>query len=82
MDAMTVEYKSNSGMYIIRIAEKQYYYGNGDDINSIGISANQFLRFCPYLEYVKGKEIAIPSKIRSWIEVNASEQVHLPQSRV
>ena len=70
MDALTVEYKSDTGLYIIRISDKRYYYGNGKDINAVGISANQFLRFNPYLDYVKPDNLAVPTAIRGWIEKN------------
>ncbi len=74
MDALTVEYKSETGLYIIRISDKRYYYGNGDDVNGVGTSENQFLRFNPYMEYVADKSIPIPSDVRKWIEVNAYER--------
>lgn len=59
---MIIEYKNKSGVYIIKIKENKYYYGNGENINAIGISANQFLRFNPYME--KTHITDIPNKIK------------------
>lgn len=70
MDTLVVEYKSEGGLYIIRINEKKYYYGNGLDLNAVGISANQFLRFNPYFEYVENENLPIPDEIRQWIKNN------------
>ena len=66
--ALKVEYKDGE-FYIIRISENKYYFGDGETLNSIGISANQFLRFHPYMNYVDGNEKP-PDKIIRWIEQN------------
>ena len=66
--ALSVEYKDGE-FYIVRISEKKYYFGDGETLNSIGISANQFLRFHPYMDYVGGSEKP-PDKIVRWIEQN------------
>lgn len=57
MDKIKAEYKSDSGIYIVKINENKYYYGNGDTINAFGISANQFLRFNPYMQNVETENI-------------------------
>ena len=68
---MIVEYKDESGSYIVRLSDGRYYYGDGKTINSFGISANQFLRFHPYMEYV-GDKITLPSEnVSDWITQNA-----------
>lgn len=70
MDEMTVEYKSKHGIYIVRVRDGLYYYGNGDEINSFGVSANQFLRFNPYMDYVGGKGEPLKQSIITWITNN------------
>ena len=50
---MIAEYKSVSGIYIVKVSENKYYYGNGETTNAFGISANQFLRFNPYMDKTK-----------------------------
>ena len=67
---MIVEYKDEFGFYIVRLSNGRYYYGDGKTINSFGISANQFLRFHPYMEYV-GDKITLPSEnVTEWITQN------------
>lgn len=70
MDALIVEYMDDTGLYIVRISEKKYYYGNGKDTNGIGIAPNQFLRFNPSMDYVSGKNIPVPQIIKDWISSN------------
>ena len=65
MDKMIAEYKSVSGIYIVKISENKYYYGNGETTNAFGISANQFLRFNPYME--KTKNPNVPNRIEDKI---------------
>lgn len=50
MEKMKVLYKNNSGLFIAELESGLYYYGNGKNINAIGTSPNQFLRFNPYFE--------------------------------
>ena len=73
MGVMKVEYMNNSGTYIVRISDKKYYYGNGKDVNGFGISATQFLRFNPYMNYVEGRNIHVPEDIRKWITENGGK---------
>lgn len=70
MAEMIVEYKDKSGYCIVRISEKKYYYGDGKEINTFGISANQFLRFNPYMEYVGDKGIKPNDAVAKWINDN------------
>lgn len=57
MDKLKLEYKSKSDVYIVRVSENKYYYGNGETINAFGISSNQFLRFNPYMEKVESQSV-------------------------
>lgn len=52
MGEMITEYFDGGSMYIIKLESDKYYYGDGKTINSFGSSANQFLRFNPYFNYV------------------------------
>jgi hypothetical protein len=63
---MQVLYKNN-GVYIVKISENKFYYGNGKDINGFGVHPVQFLRFNPYMEYVECQKIPVPNKIREYI---------------
>lgn len=65
MDEMIAEYKSTSGIYIVKVSENKYYYGNGETTNAFGISANQFLRFNPYMD--KTKNPNVPKQIEDKI---------------
>jgi hypothetical protein len=65
MDKMIAEYKSISGIYIVKVSENKYYYGNGETTNAFGISANQFLRFNPYME--KAERQNVPKHIEKKI---------------
>ena len=60
MDKMIAEYKSVSGIYIVKVSENKYYYGNGETTNAFGISANQFLRFNPYMDKTKNPNVPKP----------------------
>ena len=60
MDEMIAEYKSTSGIYIVKVSENKYYYGNGETTNAFGISANQFLRFNPYMDKTKNQNVPKP----------------------
>lgn len=64
---MIVEYKSKQGLYIVRVHDGLYYYGNGKELNAFGISANHFLRFNPYMDYVKGNGEQPSESIKEWI---------------
>lgn len=72
MDKMIAEYKSVSGTYIVKVSENKYYYGNGETTNAFGISANQFLRFNPYMEKVKNQSVPnhIENKIFEMLKEN------------
>ena len=72
MDKMIAEYKSVSGIYIVKVSENKYYYGNGETTNAFGISANQFLRFNPYMEKVKNQSVPnhIENKIFEMLKEN------------
>ena len=72
MDKMIVEYKSVSGTYIVKVSGNKYYYGNGGTTNAFGISANQFLRFNPYMEKVKNQSVPdhIENKIFEMLKEN------------
>ncbi len=65
---MIVLYENGRGMYIVRINDGKYYYGDGEEVNSLGISANQFLRFNPYMEYVGTQKKEPNEKIKRGIE--------------
>ena len=69
---MIVKYKSASGTYIVKVSENKYYYGNGETTNAFGISANQFLRFNPYMEKVKNQSVPnhIENKIFEMLKEN------------
>ena len=69
---MIVEYKSVSGTYIVKVSKNKYYYGNGETMNAFGISANQFLRFNPYMEKVKNQSVPnhIENKIFEMLKEN------------
>lgn len=63
MEKIKVEYKNDNGIYIIKIEENKYYYGDGEDINYFIKTPNQILKFNPYFEYVKNTDTEIPNKI-------------------
>lgn len=65
---MIVLYENGRGMYIVRINDGKYYYGDGEEVNSLGISANQFLRFNPYMKYVGAQKKEPNEKIKRGIE--------------
>ena len=73
MEKMKVEYMDKNGFYIVRLDTNKYYYGDGKSTNGVGISANQFLRFNPYMEYVADKGIQPSDPVAKWIrkEVDA-----------
>ncbi len=68
MEKLKVEYMNKSGLCLIRIRDNVFYYGDGSSINAYGISANQFLRFNPYLDYVADKNVDIPEAILEYLE--------------
>lgn len=67
-------YKSNDGFCIVKIDEAKYYYGNGAEINAIGTSANQFLRFNPYMDYVGGTNEQPSQPVTEWIMGNIDKE--------
>ena len=73
--AVKVEYTGEGGFFIIRIDDKKYYCGNGTDTNGIGISANQFLRFHPYMTYVGDKDVKASEPVMKWLHENISEDI-------
>jgi hypothetical protein len=77
---MKVRYKSGS-LYIIEIINEKVYYGNGENLNSFGCHAVQFLRFNPYMEYVGDKNILVPEKIKQYIEQHMDELEKVPAIR-
>ena len=69
---MQVLYKSN-GIYIVKINDKKFYYGNGKTINGFGVHPVQFLRFNPYMEYVANQDIPVPNHIQEYIKNNPED---------
>ena len=74
MDEMIVLYRDGSGMCIVRISEGKYYYGNGKNVNAVGVSPNQFLRFNPYFDYVEDKKEQPKEAVREWILKNVKTE--------
>lgn len=70
MAEMNAEYKGDDGFYIVRLPDGEYYYGDGKTVNSVGISANQFLRFHPYMEYVGERNERVSNAVQEWIAKN------------
>ncbi len=69
-----VEYKNDSGAYIIRLSSGQYYFGNGGTFNGYGVSAEQFLRFNPYMDNVAGTGIEPSKAVKKWIEKHKNKE--------
>ena len=69
---MKLLYK-NEAICIVKINADAVYYGNGKDLNSFGISALQFLRFNPYMDYVESEDLPIPRDIEEYIKNNYEE---------
>ena len=67
---MTAEYKDEYGFYIISLSDGRYYYGDGITVNSFGISANQFLRFHPYMQHISGTGEKPSQQVTDWITNN------------
>lgn len=59
---MKAVYKSGE-IYLVKIDNKTFYYGNGKTINAFGINAALFLRFNPYMKDVSESTIKIPQEI-------------------
>ena len=70
---MKLLYK-NEAICIVKINADAVYYGNGKDLNSFGISALQFLRFNPYMDYVESEDLPIPRDIEEYIKKQAEER--------
>ena len=66
---MKAIYKSGE-IYLVKVDDKSFYYGNGETINTFGISATQFLRFNPYMEDVSETDVEIPQKIINQINTH------------
>lgn len=62
-----VQYIGDDGYCIVKIAENKVYYGNGRDTNAFGVSANQFLRFNPYMRYVGDNNQKPSNAVGNWI---------------
>ena len=58
---------SNGNIFIVKVSENIYYYGDGEKINAFGQSAVQFLRFNPHLKDVSEQKIEIPDNIKKEI---------------
>ena len=70
MEEMTVEYFDGKDLYIVKLEDGRYYYGDGGTINAFGISANQFLRFNPYFNYVANDGVKPSDNVIKWITEN------------
>ena len=65
-----VQYTSDDGYCIVQISENKVYYGNGIDTNVFGSSANQFLRYNPYMRYVGDNAEKPSGAVAKWIAQN------------
>lgn len=59
---------SNGSVYIIKVEDELYYYGDGVNINAYGQNAVQFLRFNPHLKDVSAQKIDVPDGIAKEIK--------------
>lgn len=59
---------SNGSVFIIKVDDELYYYGDGANINAFGQNAVQFLRYNPHMEDVSEKRITIPETITETIK--------------
>ena len=72
--ALKAEYTYDGVYFIVRIDEKKYYCGDGKTTNGVGISANQFLRFHPYMTYIGDRDdVKISEPVLKWIRENINE---------
>lgn len=67
---MIAEYMDEQGFFIVQLPDGRYYYGDGSTVNAFGISANQFLRFHPYMNYVGDKNIKPSQSVIQWLDKN------------
>lgn len=74
MAEMRTEYKSDDGFYIVRISDSKFFYGDGKTANGFGISANQFLRFNPYMTYVGDQNQTPSDEVVKWIEEHMQDE--------
>ena len=74
MENMKLLYKNDDGVCIVQLPDNKVYYGNGKTFGGIGISANQFLRFNPNMDYVADKEFDIPEPVMKWINEHTGQQ--------
>lgn len=68
---MKVIYQSDD-LYLIKISDNNYYYGDGDTRNNFGEGAVQFLRFNPYMKDVSEEDVIIPQKILEFINKHSN----------
>lgn len=57
-------------VFLVKIADGKFYYGNGDTINAFCENAAQLIRFNPYMKDVSGKNIEIPKNIIDRIKMD------------
>ena len=74
MENLKLLYMNDDGVCIVQLPDNRVYYGNGRTFGGIGISANQFLRFNPNMDYVADRELDIPEPVMKWIEENTGQQ--------
>lgn len=74
METLRVEYADDDGFQIVMVDEKKYYYGDGKTVNAFGISANQFLRFHPYMKYVANENVKVNENSLAWINKNKDQR--------
>ena len=58
---MKILYKLGE-IYLVEIGDNCVYYGDGEYTNGFGVSAMQFLRFNPCMDYVGDICLNIPKK--------------------
>ena len=63
---MKTLYKS-AEVYLVKINDEKFYYGDGKTINAFGINAAQFLRFNPYMADVSETEVELLAEIVEYI---------------
>ena len=65
---MKILYKLGE-IYLVEIEDNCVYYGDGEYTNGFGVSAMQFLRFNPCMDYVGDIGLNIPKKITNAIKM-------------
>lgn len=66
-----MQYIDDEGYCIVRVDENKVYYGNGTSTNAFGVSANQFLRFNPYMRYVGDNNQKPSGAVAKWISTHS-----------